>query len=240
MAFLRRRAGARVVLGFLTVGGALCTALAGEAWAGCGDGACGRVDWTEVTEMDQGAPAAAKLHGTYAWEASPDFWGTHPLAGTVSGYIWLTCLSPSGTSAVCRGQLASEMAKAGTSTTVTFSGSFYDYDAGASVRPAGLFAEGEPGSATVLTELTLGGGPINPDVCRTALGMPPVSGDGGIADAGGAGGGGTGTGGAAGNPPSNDDGGCSTSGRGAPSSGGFAVALFVVAILGIARRRSCD
>src|SRR5687768_867723 len=80
------------MLGFLA-GLATSTVMVGDARAGCSDGACGRIDWTEVTEMDQGAPAAAKLHGAYAWEASSDGWATHPLAGTVSGYFWLSCLS---------------------------------------------------------------------------------------------------------------------------------------------------
>ena len=240
-------AAARASLAAFIAAGALCTVLQGEARAGCGDGACGRIDWTEVTEMDQGAPAAAKLHGNYAWEASPDYWHTHPLAGTVSGYVWLTCLSPSGTSAVCRGWLATEMAKAGTSATLTFGGSYYDYDAGAVLRPAGLFAEGEPGAPRLVSDVLLGG-PINPDVCRVALGLPPIGSDAGVADAaGGTGGsagagvGGASTGGASGSGSTpSDEGGCSTSGRGVPSHAGFAAVLLVAAFFELARRRSCD
>jgi len=255
---LRRSAVAHAAIATIIAAGSICSVFSGEAHAGCGDGACGRVDWTEVTDMDQGVPAAAKLHGNYAWEASRDYWGSHPLAGTLSGYVWLTCLSPSGTNAVCRGQLAAEIAKAGTTTTVTLNGSYFDYDAGAVLRPAGLFAEGEPGTAVFLPESSLGGGPLNPDVCRVALGLPAIGGDAGTPDAaGGAGGnagsgaggggaasggaaGGTNAGGAAGSAPTSDDGGCSTSGRGAPAHAGFVAVLVVATMLELARRRSRD
>ena len=237
----------RIAIAGLLAGTALGSVMEGEARAGCGDGACGRVDWTEVTDMDQGAPAAAKLHGGYAWEASPDFWTTHPLAGTLPGYLWLTCLSPSGTSAVCKGQLAAEMAKAGTDETIRFSGSYFDYDAGAVVRPTGLFPEGETGSPAALTNLALGGSPLNPAVCPAALAVPRV----GMADAaGGAGGnpssdaspGGAGPGGSAAGSASapSDDGGCSTAPRRAPANAGAAAWVVVAALLQVARRRSRD
>jgi hypothetical protein len=226
------RSSARVATVTLAAAAMICTWMLGEARAGCGDGACGRVDWTEVTDMDQGVPVAAKIHGAYAWEASPDFWATHPLAGTVSGYFWLTCLSPSGTNAVCRGQLAAEMAKAGTDKTMTFGGAYFDSDAGAVIRPAGLFAEGEPASPAPLADLLLGNAPINPEVCRTALALPRNAGDAGVADASGSGG----TGGG----PAADEGGCSTAGRGSPAHAGFGALAFLAALIEVVRRRSRD
>ena len=52
------------------VGGAMVAALqtstGRDAWAGCGDGACGRVDWTEVTDQQGGTPVAVKFHGGFA------------------------------------------------------------------------------------------------------------------------------------------------------------------------------
>jgi len=213
----------------------MCSVMVGEARAGCNDGACGRVDWTEVTELDEGAPLTAKLHGAYAWEASPDGWGTHPVAGTVSGYFWLTCTAPSGAAdAVCKQQLATEMAKVGTDRTLNFAGTYFT-DAGVT-RPAGLFAEGEASSPASLVDLLLGGAPINPEVCRAALALPR--------NAGGAGGGpasDASPGGASGaGPAPNDDGGCSTAGRGSAGHVGGAAFFFVAAMLGVARRRSRD
>src|SRR6185503_16994340 len=106
----QRRIGAQMATVMFIAGLAMCTVMVGEARAGCGDGACGRVDWTEVTELGEGAPLAAKLHGAYAWEASPDLWATHPLAGTVAGYFWLTCLSTNGaTDVFCNEPVATEM-----------------------------------------------------------------------------------------------------------------------------------
>lgn len=235
----------RVVASALAAFIALPLLTIGDANAGCGDVACGRVDWTEVTDMDQGAPAAAKLHGAYAWEASPDFWGTHPLAGTVSGYFWLTCLSPSGTNAVCKGQLAAEMAKAGTDMTLTVNGNYFDADAGTAVRPAGLFVEGEGASPTPLGGLVLGGMPANPEVCPAALGLPRNAGDAAAPDATGGAEGGpfsdASTGGSSGSGPApSDEGGCSTAGRGSSAHAGFAAFLLVAALLGAARHRSCD
>src|SRR5262245_30088988 len=98
------------------LGMTLVVATPREAHAGCSDGACGRIDWTEVTDTDHGAPVAAKLHGAYAWEASPDGWATHPIAGAFSGYFWLTC-RPDGGAAdpTCKDALAREIAKERTS-----------------------------------------------------------------------------------------------------------------------------
>jgi MYXO-CTERM domain-containing protein len=227
---------------------ALATVMTRDARAGCNDGACGRVDWTEITEMDQGAAAAAKFHGGFAWEASPDGWATHPLAGTVSGYFWLTCLTSSGTSAACRGQLAAELAKAGTDASMTFNDTYFN-DAGV-VRPAGLFTEAESAQAAALSELSLGGQPMNPQVCAAAFALPRNGADAagpagaGGTSSGGAGGGsaGTGTSATGGSPVAqpSDDGGCSTSGRGAPASAGFAALAMMAAALACTRRRSRD
>src|SRR5262245_17511536 len=68
--------------------------------AGCGDGSCGRVDWTEVTAEQQGTPVAAKIHGAFSWEASPDGWATHPIGGTMLGFLWLSCVPPGDGGAV--------------------------------------------------------------------------------------------------------------------------------------------
>src|SRR5262245_50834354 len=108
-----------VVAGAWTASIFIGAVMEGGAWAGCGGGACGRIDWTEVTDVDQGAPAAVKLHGAYAWEASPDGWGTHPIAGTFAGYYWLTC-RPTGGAAdpTCKQAIATEIAKAGTTMTI--------------------------------------------------------------------------------------------------------------------------
>ena len=253
--FVAMRVASRMAAMGLLVPIAIITVMAGEARAGCGDGACGRVDWTEVTDTDEGAPAAAKLHGNYAWEASPDFWRTHPIAGVVSGYFWLTCRSPTGsTDAVCRQQLATEMSKAGTHAKLTFGGNFFDIDAGVTVRPEGLFEPHELGKPRAIADVILGTGPINPDVCPAAFGTLP---DGG-AGAGGAGAGGAGPAGSAGlgpgpggpgptsggaapsAPPSSDDGGCSTSRGGAPANGGMVAFVFTAVALEVARRRSRD
>src|SRR6185503_1422111 len=79
----------------VALAGALAVTLSTHAAnAGCGDGACGRVDWTEVTASNQGTAVAAKLHGAFSWEASPDGWLTHPIGGTLSGYVWLSCVPP--------------------------------------------------------------------------------------------------------------------------------------------------
>ena len=241
----RRRVRGRIAIAGCIAGAATITVMVGEARAGCSDGACGRVDWTEVTDMDQGAPAAAKLHGAYAWEASKDSWATHPLAGTVSGYFWLSCLSPSGSSeAVCRQQLASEMGKAGTDNTFTVYGWYYSLDAGVVLRPPGLFEEGESGTPQALADLIIGGSPMNAEVCRTALAMPRNDAVDGGSGAGGSGVGGAGpapdatTGGAAGGGPApTDDGGCSASGRGAHRVGFAAFAAIAAAVV-MGRRRS--
>ena len=108
-------AAARASLAAFVAAGTLCTVLQGEARAGCGDGACGRIDWTEVTEMDQGAPAAAKLHGNYAWRRSARLLG-HASAGRHGLGLRLADVPfPERHEMVCRGWLATEMAKAGTS-----------------------------------------------------------------------------------------------------------------------------
>jgi hypothetical protein len=152
------------------------------AWAGCGDGACGRVDWTEVTETRGGNPVAVKFHGGYAWESSPDFWATHPLGGKISGYLWLTCTADGDPQPACLTQLNGEMAKAGTDTPIKFNGSYFSQDAGV-VRPPGLFEEGESAAPE---RLQLGGGPINAQICPTAFALPENGQDGGTttADAG--------------------------------------------------------
>src|SRR6059036_3483191 len=87
-------------IGWLLAGAAL---LLGEraALAGCGDVGCGRTDWTEVT-LEAGQPKEAKLHGGFAWEASPDGWASHPIGGTRVGFLHLACASGD---AQCRSDL---------------------------------------------------------------------------------------------------------------------------------------
>ena len=152
---------------------------------------------------------------------------------------------------MCRQQLATEMSKAGTNAKLTFGGNFFDRDAGVNLRPLGLFEENESGKPVAVADVLLGGGPINPDVCRAAFGMLGDSGavDAGAAGAsvGGAGGSGAGgagsapdatTGGAAGGGPApTDDGGCSASGRGT-SRVGFAAFAAIAAAVVMGRRRS--
>jgi MYXO-CTERM domain-containing protein len=186
-----------------------------EARAGCNDGACGRIDWTEVTDDDQGSPAAAKLHGAYAWEASPDSWATHPIAGTISGYFWLTCRPASGIAdPTCKQALATEIAKAGTMTTIGINGTYF-VDGGA-IQPPGLYAEGQTGFPALYgAGAQVGGSPMNPGVCPAALALPRNTPDGGAT-------GGAGTGGTAGTGGSTDDAG--GGGAGAGDGGGGASA----------------
>jgi hypothetical protein len=173
----------------IATGASILTVIAGaaaerDARAGCNDGACGRIDWTEVTDMDQGAPAAAKLHGGYAWEASPDTWATHPVVDKFPGYFWLTCRPPGGAAdPTCKQALASEMAKAGTNTTILFNGNYF-VDGG-TVQPRGLFREGTAGEAALYAvDVQFGSGPMNPQTCASALGVPRSNDDaGGSADA---------------------------------------------------------
>src|SRR5260221_9931860 len=163
----------------------LGVAMVREARAGCGDGACGRVDWTEVTDVDQGTPAAAKLHGAYAWEASPDGWGTHPIGGTFPGFLWVSCRPAGGAAdATCQQALAAEMAKAGSSSSmITFGGSFFSPDAGV-IQPPGLFRETQGGVAALYgRDLQLGGAPFNPQVCPAAFAIPRNGADAAVPDA---------------------------------------------------------
>jgi hypothetical protein len=180
-----------------------------------------------VTDVDQGTPAAAKLHGAYAWEASPDGWATHPIAGGLSGYFWLTCRPASGVAdPTCKQALAMEIAKAGTSTTIGFSGSYFVE--GGAIQPPGLYAESQAGHAVLYgTDAQIGGMPMNPNVCPAALALPRNSPDGGTEDAGGStdantsadaqgAGGEAGSGGASG---AGGSGGSSTSGGGTDMTG---------------------
>jgi hypothetical protein len=156
-----------------------------DARAGCNDGACGRIDWTEVTDTDQGTPAAAKLHGGYSWEASPDLWATHPVIDKFPGYFWLTCRPPGGAAdPTCKQALATEMAKAGSNTTIVFGGTYF-VDGGP-VQPRGLFREGQAGQAVLYgTDVQFGANPMNPQTCASALAVPRNDPDGGTAGAGG-------------------------------------------------------
>ncbi len=62
--------------------------------AGCIDGGCGRIDWTEITEQnDTGDALSAKLHGAFAWESSDGWSDGHPVAGSLIGFIHLSYLS---------------------------------------------------------------------------------------------------------------------------------------------------
>src|SRR6266545_1600651 len=196
----------------------------GEARAGCGDGACGRVDWTEVTSDDQGAPSSAKLHGGYAWESSPDVWATHPIGGTLSGYLWLSCppaSDPAGPA--CMQQLAMLIGATGTDQQIGFTGGYYDTVTGVAIRPGGLFTEGETGAAPVAATLVrLGGAAIHPAVCPAAVALPLSTG--GASGHGGSGAGGNPTGaggtGAGGNPTGSGGSGIGGNPTGAGASGG--------------------
>jgi hypothetical protein len=158
----------------VALAGALAATLSTRgANAGCGDGTCGRVDWTEVTASNQGTAVAAKLHGAFTWEASPDGWVTHPIGGTLSGYVWLSCVPPGDSGPVettCTDQLASEMAKAGTITPLRWGGTNnFDSTTMKPIVPKGLYAEGQPGAPEYLIAFPLGGEPLNQAVCPTAL-----------------------------------------------------------------------
>lgn len=234
-------------LGFLgcssAVPNAAAVALAGAmavtvstraANAGCGDGACGRIDWTEVTASNQGTAVAAKLHGAFSWEASPDAWQTHPIGGTLSGYVWFSCVPPGDSGPVestCTDQLATEMAKAGTNTPLTWAGvNNYDLTAKKPIVPKGLYAEGDTGAASYLVAFPLGGNPINKAVCQTALAFGKdggtASGTGGATGGGPAGGqggerdGGTHVGGTTGSGGTSGNAGGTTAAGGAPRSNG--------------------
>jgi hypothetical protein len=154
--------------------GALAITLSTRAAnAGCGDGTCGRIDWTEVTASNQGTAVAAKLHGAFSWESSPDGWATHPIGGTLAGYVWLSCAPPGDSGpveATCTDRLASEMAKAGTTTPLTWGGvNNFDSTTMKPIVPKGLYAEGDTGAASYLVAFPLGGMPLNQAVCPTAL-----------------------------------------------------------------------
>jgi hypothetical protein len=98
---------------------------------------------------------------------------THPIGGTLSGYVWLSCVPPGDSGSVettCTDRLASEMAKAGTNTPLTWSGmNNFDSTAMKPIIPKGLYAEGATGAASYLVAFPLGGQPINQSVCPTAL-----------------------------------------------------------------------
>ncbi|HKA91233.1 MAG TPA: hypothetical protein VKE22_26410 [Haliangiales bacterium] len=165
------------------------------AWAGCTDGACGRVDWTEITAGTPGQPTAAKLHGGYAWEASNSWTDGHPMGGSLLGFVWLSCDSSDG---ACQTQLQAELAKAGTATPLYFGGRFWVPGVGA-VRPPQLYAEGEAGAPMPLPQALLGVAPTNAVVCPTAfaLSAPATGADasptGATGDSGGCGVGGSGS-----------------------------------------------
>jgi hypothetical protein len=164
------------ILGSLIV--VIAGALGRPAWAACADVACGRVDYVEVTDTRTGAPIAAKLHGAFAWEASPDACASHPVGGSLKGFVWLSCIPASGpVDATCTQALTTELAKTGTSKPLTFTGAFYDTVAKGPQRPPGLYAEGEAGSRTRLADLQLGGSPSNPAICTKAFSLPGLGGD---------------------------------------------------------------
>jgi hypothetical protein len=131
------------------------------------------VDWTEVTDSRQGATVAAKLHGGFAWEASPDFWSTHPMGGKVDGLLWVTCIAANGSiDSGCVSLLGESLASAGTSTPVLFSGTYYDPDAKRVLRPIGLFDADASAHPVFYAEVGLGShGPINPNVCPAAFAL---------------------------------------------------------------------
>src|SRR6185503_11455690 len=139
--------------------------------AGCSDGACGRVDWTEITARQGAEPSEARLHGRYAWESSNAWGDGHPVGGMLHGYLWLTCAAGD---AGCRQTLAAELGKAGRDDPLYFGGTFYDYAGSKPVQPAVLFAEGSAGTPTALAAANLGVRPFNPTVCPTAFALPAL------------------------------------------------------------------
>jgi hypothetical protein len=179
-----RKCDVRRVATVASMAAILGVAMVREARAGCNDGACGRVDWTEVTDVDQGTPAAAKLHGAYAWEASSDGWATHPIGGAFAGYLWVSCRPAGGAAdATCEQALAAEMAKAGSSSMITFGGGFFSPDAGV-IQPPGLFRETQDGIAALYgRDLQLGGAPFNPQVCPAAFAIARNGADAAVPDA---------------------------------------------------------
>ncbi len=150
------------------------------ASAGCMDGGCGRIDWTEVTAGTQAKPLAAKLHGAFAWESSNGWGDGHPLGGSLVGYVHMTCESlGSGTLLQCTTTLQEQMSLAGTTGEFRFGGQFYDYDTGKATQPEFLWSEDEEGTPAPPNTFNLGMSPFNDAVCPTAFALPENGADGG-------------------------------------------------------------
>lgn len=139
------------------------------ASAGCSDGACGRIDWTEITETSGTEAVAAKLHGRFAWESS-EGWIDHVVGGSLRGFLWMKCAP---TDRACKLALAAEVRKTGSSDPLYFRGNFWDYQTSKPMQPPLLFAEGQTGTAAGLDDLNLGIEPWNPSVCPTAFALAP-------------------------------------------------------------------
>ncbi len=148
-----------------------------SAQAGCIDGGCGRIDWTEVTEEnDAGDALSAKLHGAFAWESS-DGWGDgHPVSGTLIGYIHMSCVGGKGAPDMeCTGKIADALAKNGNTIDNPFhfggvfsEGSGEDFK---SVDPDFVHAEGTEGSSMSPSDLHLSSTPFNAETCPTAFAL---------------------------------------------------------------------
>jgi len=149
-----------------------------SAQAGCIDGGCGRIDWTEVTEEnDVGDALSAKLHGAFAWESS-DGWGDgHPISGTLIGYIHLSCVGGKGAPDMdCTNKIADALLKNGNTIDVNpfhFGGVFSEGSGEdfKTVAPDFLHAEGTEGSTVSPSDVHLNANPFNAETCPTAFAL---------------------------------------------------------------------
>jgi len=151
------------------------TSLPTPAMAGCIDGGCGRIDWTEVTDSTKdGKTVSAKLHGVFAWESSDGWADNHPVAGSLSGFIWLSCaLEDSANDNECDGKMMAALSKSGTEEQFLFGGTFSegngeDFKA---VPPDFLYAEGTDGMAVSPSNIHANTTPFNDQTCPTAFYM---------------------------------------------------------------------
>ena len=149
-----------VVVGLLSLG------VAHKAHAGCGDTTAARIDWVEELDVES-STREVKLHGAFAWEASPDGWSTHPVAGNVLGYVHFGC---SARDASCQQTLAGFAATAGRKEPIYFHG------INSSSTPAYIHAEGEVSIALTGPAWpdgpTLSGGALNAQLWPTVVALP--------------------------------------------------------------------
>jgi hypothetical protein len=160
---------------FVATATLILTTLPTPAMAGCIDGGCGRIDWTEVTDSTKdGKTVSAKLHGVFAWESSDGWADNHPVAGSLSGFIWLSCaLEDSANDNECDGKMMAALSKSGTEEQFLFGGTFSegngeDFKA---VPPDFLYAEGTDGMAVSPSNIHANTTPFNDQTCPTAFYM---------------------------------------------------------------------